>query len=99
VTSYHLRGASPAKTRADAVVVGAWKNARGATLADGSEDVTSAFGRSLRPLLSTLGFTGKAGEVARVPTGGSISIHCALRDRETEVSSRRRRKGWRTTST
>jgi len=73
VTSYHLRGASPAKTRADAVVVGAWKNARGATLADGSEDVTSAFGRSLRPLLSTLGFTGKAGEVARVPTGGSIS--------------------------
>jgi leucyl aminopeptidase len=73
VTSYHLRGASPAKTRADAVVVGAWKNARGATLADGAEDVGSAFGRSLRPLLSTLGFTGKSGEVSRVPTGGTLS--------------------------
>jgi leucyl aminopeptidase len=70
VTSYHLRGASPAKTRADAVVVGAWKHSRGVTLADGADDVGAAFGRSLRPLLSTLGFTGKAGDVARVPSGG-----------------------------
>jgi leucyl aminopeptidase len=73
VTSYHLRGASPAKTRADAVVVGVWKQARGVTPADGSDDVTEAFGRSLRPMLSTLGFTAKAGNVARVPTGGKIS--------------------------
>jgi leucyl aminopeptidase len=73
VTSYHLRGASPAKTRADAVVVGAWRNARGVTLADGAEEVGSAFGRSLRPLLSTLGFTGKSGEIARVPTRGTLS--------------------------
>jgi leucyl aminopeptidase len=73
VTSYHLRGASPAKTRADAVVIGAWKGARGATLADGTDDVRTSFGRSLRPLLSTLGFTGKAGETARVPTGGKLS--------------------------
>ena len=70
MTSYHLRGASPAKTRADAVVVGAWKHSRGVTLADGADDVGTAFGRSLRPLLSTLGFTGKAGDVARVPSGG-----------------------------
>jgi leucyl aminopeptidase len=73
VTSYHLRGASPAKTRADAVVVGAWKTARGATLADGAEEVGAAFGRSLRPLLSALGFTGKSGEVSRVPTGDKMS--------------------------
>jgi leucyl aminopeptidase len=73
VTSYHLRGASPAKTRADAVVVGAWKTARGATLGDGAEEVGAAFGRSLRPLLSTLGFTGKSGEVSRVPTGDRMS--------------------------
>jgi leucyl aminopeptidase len=73
VTSYHLRGASPAKTRADAVVVGVWKGARSVTLADGAEDVGTAFGRSLRPLLSTLGFTAKAGEVARVPSGGKLS--------------------------
>ncbi len=60
MTSYHLRGASPAKTRADAVVVGAWKGTKGVTLAAGAEEVTAAFGRSLRPLLSTLGFTGKS---------------------------------------
>jgi leucyl aminopeptidase len=74
VTSYHLRGASPAKTRADAVVVGAWQDDKFPRLADGAEDVASAFGRSLRPLLSTLGFTGKSGEVARIPhSGGTVS--------------------------
>jgi leucyl aminopeptidase len=74
VTTYQLRGASPAKTRADAVVVGAWKNAKGGvTLADGAEDVTSAFGRTLRPLLSTLGFSGRAGEVSRIPGADKIS--------------------------
>jgi leucyl aminopeptidase len=73
VTSYHLRGASPAKTRADAVVVGAHTTGQGVVLADGAEDVADGFGRALRPLLSTLGFTGKAGEVARVPTTGRIA--------------------------
>jgi leucyl aminopeptidase len=73
VTTYHLRGASPAKTRADAVVVGAWKDARGVRLAEGADDVASAFGRSLRPLLSTLGFTGKAGEVTRIPAGDQLA--------------------------
>ena len=73
MTSYHLRGASPAKTRADAVVVGAHSSAQGAVLADGGADVADGFGRGLRPLLSTLGFTGKAGEVARVPTAGKIA--------------------------
>jgi leucyl aminopeptidase len=73
VTSYHLRGASPAKTRADAVVVGVVSTPKGVSLAAGSEDVAEAFGRSLRPLLSTLGFSGKAGEVARIPTCGRIA--------------------------
>ena len=74
MTSYHLRGASPAKTRADAVVVGAWKDRKGGVaLADGAGDVADAFGRTLRPLLSTLGFAGKPGEMTRVPTGGRLS--------------------------
>ena len=73
MTSYHLRSASPAKTRADAVVVGAVQNSKGVALAGGAEDVSAAYGRSLRPLLSTLGFTGKAGEVARVPTHGTLN--------------------------
>ena len=73
MTSFHLRGASPAKTRADAVVVGAVQSSQGVALADGADDVAAAYGRSLRPLLSTLGFTGKGGEVARIPTQGTLN--------------------------
>ncbi len=73
MTSYHLRGASPAKTRSDVVVVGAVQSGRDVRLAPGAEDVADAYGRKLRPLLSTLGFGGKPGEVAKLPTGGTIS--------------------------
>ncbi|WP_182526562.1 leucyl aminopeptidase [Nocardioides dongkuii] len=73
MTSYTLRNASPAKTRADAVVVGVLQGADGATLADGGDDVAKAYGRKLRPLLATLGVTGKAGEVVKVPTGDTLS--------------------------
>ncbi len=73
VTTYTLRSASPAKTRCDAVVVGVVQTAKGAELADGGADVAAAYGRKLRPLLSTLGVTGKAGEVVKVPTSGAIA--------------------------
>jgi leucyl aminopeptidase len=73
VTSYTLRQASPAKTRADAVVVGVVKTAKGVELAPGGEDVAKAYGRKLRPLLSSLGVTGKPGEVTKVPTSGALT--------------------------
>jgi leucyl aminopeptidase len=73
VTSYHLRSASPAKTRSDVVVVGAEQSGKDVRLAPGGEDVAEAYGRRLRPLLSTLGFTGKPGEVVKVPTAGTIA--------------------------
>ena len=73
MTSYTLRSASPAKTRCDVVVVGVVQGPKGPTLADGGQDVAAAYGRKLRPLLSTLGVSGKAGDVAKVPTGGAIS--------------------------
>ena len=73
MTSYTLRKASPAKTRCDAVVVGVVQTAKGVELAPGGEDVASAYGRKLRPLLSTLGVKGKAGEVVRVPTTGTLA--------------------------
>jgi leucyl aminopeptidase len=73
VTTYILRSASPAKTRVDAVVVGVAKTAKGPVVVAGGEDVAAAYGRKFRPLLSTLGFTGKAGESAKVPTGGTIN--------------------------
>ena len=77
MTTYHLRSASPAKTRSDVVVVGAQQlggqSGKDVRLAPGAEDVAQAFGRKLRPLLSTLGFSGKPGEIAKVPTGGTIA--------------------------
>jgi leucyl aminopeptidase len=73
VTTYHLRSASPAKTRSDVVVVGAEQSGKDVRLAAGAEDVTEAYGRKLRPLLSTLGFGGKPGEVVKLPTNGVIS--------------------------
>jgi leucyl aminopeptidase len=73
MTTYHLRSASPAKTRADAVVVGVVKGDKGVELAPGAEEVAKAYGRKLRPLLATLDVTGKAGEVTKVPTAGTIS--------------------------
>jgi len=72
VTTYILRNASPAKTRVDAVVVGVVRTDKGPELAPGGGDVADAWGRKLRPLLSTLGVTGKAGETAKIPTGGVI---------------------------
>ncbi|TYL55692.1 leucyl aminopeptidase [Nocardioides sp. BGMRC 2183] len=65
VTTYALRSASPAKTRAEAVVVGV---VPGPALAPGAEDVAAAYGRKLRGLLSTLEVTGKPGEIAKVPS-------------------------------
>jgi len=71
-TTYTLRSASPAKTRCDAVVVGVVSTAKGPALAPGGEDVAKAYGRRLRPLLETLGVTGKAGETAKVPTAKTL---------------------------
>jgi len=73
MTTYQLRAANPAKTRADAVVVGVLQQEKGAQLAPGAEEVGKAYGRKLRPLLASLGVTGKAGEVHKVPTGGALS--------------------------
>jgi leucyl aminopeptidase len=76
MTSFALRTASPAKTRAEAVVVGVvpgtGRRAGSARLAAGGEDVAAAYGRRLAPLLATLGLSGKPGEVAKVPTSGAI---------------------------
>ncbi|MCX6399371.1 MAG: leucyl aminopeptidase [Propionibacteriales bacterium] len=70
MTSFALRTASPAKTRAEAVVVGVLPDG---VLAPGAEDVAAAYGRKLSGLLATVGATGRPGEVTKVPTGGTIS--------------------------
>ncbi len=73
VTSYSLRSASPAKTRADAVVVGVVAGDKGPRLCDAAEDVSKAYGRRLQPFLSTMGVTGKAGEAVKAPSRDEVN--------------------------
>ncbi|EON23585.1 leucyl aminopeptidase [Nocardioides sp. CF8] len=72
-TTYTLRSASPAKTRAEAVVVGVLASDKGPVVCDAGADVAEAWGRKWQPLLSTLGVTGKAGEAVRIPANGLIN--------------------------
>jgi leucyl aminopeptidase len=77
VSTYTLRNASPAKTRCDVVVVGVVQGGKGSkgalTVAPGGEDVAQAYGRTFRPLLASLGFAGKVGEIVKVPTGKTLN--------------------------
>ena len=73
MTTFSLRAANPAKTHAEAVVVGVAQGAKGPALAAGAEEVAAAFGRRTRGLLASLGVTGKAGEVVRLPAGDAIA--------------------------
>ncbi|MDO9495897.1 MAG: M17 family peptidase N-terminal domain-containing protein, partial [Nocardioides sp.] len=92
-TSYTLRSASPAKSRADVVVVGVLSTAKGPKVAPGGEDVAKAYGRKFAPLLATLGVKGKAGELVKLPTGGTIGapvlVLAGLGDRVTLDAVRR----------
>jgi leucyl aminopeptidase len=72
VTSYTLRKGAAEKSKADVVVVGVVRTPKGLRAAPGGEGVASAYGRKFDPLLSTIGFSAKPGEVAKVPTGGTI---------------------------
>jgi leucyl aminopeptidase len=76
VSTYTLRSANPAKTRCDAVVVGVVQGGKGSnrvlSVADGGEEVAQAYGRTFRPLLASLGVTGKIGETTLVPTGKKL---------------------------
>ena len=71
MTTYNLRKAAADKVRADAVVVGVVQSGGSPAAAPGAEAVAAAYG-GLGPLLASIGFTGKAGEVAKVPTAGKL---------------------------
>ncbi len=70
--AYTLSKGAAEKSKADVVAIGVLRTPRGLRAAPGGEGVASAYGRKFAPLLSTLGFTARAGEVAKVPTGGTI---------------------------
>ncbi|MDQ6642442.1 MAG: leucyl aminopeptidase [Actinomycetota bacterium] len=73
MTSYSLRKGNADKTRADVVVVGVAQGGKGPVAAPGAEAVEKAYGRKFGPLLASMGVTGKAGEIVRVPTAGVIT--------------------------
>lgn len=72
MTSISLRSTDPTKSRVDVIVIAVAKNAKGLKPLAPGEDVAAAFGRRFAPTLSTLGFRGKPGEVARLPSAGVI---------------------------
>ncbi len=65
--------ASPHLVEADAVVIGVTKEADGALPVPGTKDVDEALGGALAQTLATLGATGEAGEVTRIPSGGRLA--------------------------
>jgi leucyl aminopeptidase len=65
--------ASPHLVEADAVVIGVVKEADGALPVPGTKDVDEALGGGLAQTLATLGATGEAGEVTRIPSGGRLA--------------------------
>lgn len=74
VTTYTLRKGSADKVRTDVVVVGLATGKAGAVVpCPGAEPVQAAYGRSLAPLLASLGFTGGFGETARIPTNKTLN--------------------------
>ena len=97
MTTYSLRSASPAKTRADAVVVGVVAGEKGPRLCDAAEEVSRAYGRRLRPFLSTMGVTGKAGEAVKAPTRDEVNapllVFVGLGDDPTDPVAVRRAAG------
>ena len=72
MTTYSLRKGAADKTKTDVVVAGVVTTKKGLEMAPGGEGVASAYGRKLTPLLSTLGFKAKPGEVVKIPTGGTL---------------------------
>jgi len=65
--------ASPHLVEADAVVIGVVKEADGALPVPGTKDVDEALGGGLAQTLATLGATGEAGEVTKIPSGGRLA--------------------------
>ncbi|MDT3398816.1 leucyl aminopeptidase [Streptomyces sp. B1866] len=78
MTALTLSTSSPAAVRADAVVVGVTKGAKGPAVAPGAEAVDQAFGGKLAAVLDTLGATGSEGEVTKLPAASGLKAPVVL---------------------
>lgn len=72
MTALTLSTSSAAALRADAVVVGVTKGAKGPQIAPGAESVDKAFDGKLAAVLETLGASGADGELTKVPAPAGV---------------------------
>jgi leucyl aminopeptidase len=72
-TTLSISNTPPRSADADAVVVGVMKGPDGPVPAPGAEDIDAALGSTLAATLATLGATGAAEEVTRLPGGGAVT--------------------------
>ncbi|MFF1420179.1 leucyl aminopeptidase [Streptomyces sp. NPDC058280] len=78
MTALTLSTAGTATLRADAIVVGVAKGARGPVVAPGAEAVDKAFGGKLAAVLETLGASGSEGEVTKLPAPSGLKTPVVL---------------------
>jgi leucyl aminopeptidase len=73
VTTLQLANAAPSTLDVDAVVIGVISTDSGVRLAPGADDVGRAYGGRLAEALAALGAKGKAEEITKLPTLGTLS--------------------------
>ncbi|MER7499943.1 leucyl aminopeptidase [Nonomuraea pusilla] len=73
MTTVRLNSADPVSIDTDALIVGFRSGQDGPSPAAGAETLDTAFGGGLAASLAALGFGGKPGELAKLPTFGSIA--------------------------
>ncbi|MER6508122.1 leucyl aminopeptidase [Nonomuraea sp. NPDC001636] len=72
MTTVRLNSADPVSVDTDALIVGFRPGQDGPRPATGAESLDAAFGGNLATSLSSLGFSGKPGELAKLPTFGAV---------------------------
>ncbi|MFF2039168.1 leucyl aminopeptidase [Kitasatospora sp. NPDC058170] len=78
MTALSVSTSSAASLRADALVIGVAKGAKGIVLAPGAEAVSEAFEGKLAEVLTTLGATGAEGEAVKVPSPAGLKAALVL---------------------
>ncbi|MEV0040050.1 M17 family peptidase N-terminal domain-containing protein, partial [Streptomyces sp. NPDC050804] len=78
MTALTLSTAGAATLRADAIVVGVAKGAKGPVVAPGAEAVDKAFDGKLGSVLEALGASGAEGEVTKLPSPSGLKAPVVL---------------------
>jgi leucyl aminopeptidase len=73
VTTISIQSGPVAEVAADALVVGVYQDGEGLSLSPGAAELDAALGGTLAETLATLGATGAAEEITRVPSAGALA--------------------------